>query len=172
MHNPLEQGYIAHMLKSWLQQYNSKVVITFSNGKGSFPFTWIFSFLYRRQDICRTWIWVTRTAYPSREHGFTPVFSGVRVAHLYSFLCCVFSRVRVAYIYSFLCCVFSEVRVAHFYSFLCCVFSGVRVAHLYSFLCCFCFVCLFFSTLWEKLPVFPDCPVLLIIFLTSNTIFI
>jgi hypothetical protein len=29
------------------------------------------------------------TAYPSRAPGFTPGFGGVRVAHLFSFLCCV-----------------------------------------------------------------------------------
>ena len=47
-----------------------------------------------------------------------------------------FGVVRVANLFSFLCCVFGGVRVAHLFSFLCCVFGGVRVAHLFSFLCC------------------------------------
>jgi hypothetical protein len=38
---------------------------------------------------------------------FCVVFYGeVRVAHLFSFLCCVFGEVRVAHLFSFLCCVF------------------------------------------------------------------
>ena len=38
---------------------------------------------------------------------FCVVFFGeVRVAHLFSFLCCVFGGVRVAHLLSFLCCVF------------------------------------------------------------------
>ena len=81
-----------------------------------------------------------------------PVYGGVRVAHLFSFLCCVFGEVRVAHLLSFLCCVFGEVRVAPLFSFLFCFlvgpvlliflvfcvvfFGGVRVAHLFSFLCC------------------------------------
>ena len=58
-----------------------------------------------------------------REHvGSLPVFGGVRVAHLFDFLCCVLGGVRVANFFGFLCCVFGEVRVAHLFSFLCCVF--------------------------------------------------
>ena len=83
--------------------------------------------------------------------GSLPDFDGVRVAHLFSFLCCVFDGVRVAHLFSFLCCVFGGSvlliflvfcvvflvgRVAHLFSFLCCVFWWVRVAHLFSFLCC------------------------------------
>ena len=33
-----------------------------------------------------------------------PVFGGVRVAHLFSFLCCVFGGVRVAHLFSICCC--------------------------------------------------------------------
>ena len=35
--------------------------------------------------------------------------------------------VRVAHLFSFLCCVFGGVCVTHLFSFLCCVFGGVRV---------------------------------------------
>jgi len=36
-------------------------------------------------------IYETGTTYPSRTHGFTSgFFGGTRVAHLFSFLCCVF----------------------------------------------------------------------------------
>ena len=38
---------------------------------------------------------------------FCDVFFGeVRVAHLFSFLCCVFGGIRVAHLFSFLCCLF------------------------------------------------------------------
>ena len=70
--------------------------------------------------------------------------SGLKEVALYVILDSppVFGGVRVAHLFSFLCCVFGGVRVAHLFSFLCCVFGGVRVAHLFSFLCCvFCFVC-------------------------------
>jgi hypothetical protein len=32
------------------------------------------------------------------------VFDRIRVAHLFSFLCCVFCGVHVAHLFSFLCC--------------------------------------------------------------------
>jgi hypothetical protein len=67
-------------------------------------------------------------------------FGGVRVAHLFSFLCCVFGVVRVAPLFSFLCCVFGEVRVVPLFSFLCCVFC--LFVCLYSS-CIVFFVCLF-----------------------------
>jgi len=39
-----------------------------------------------------------------REHvGSLPVFGGVRVAHLFGFLCCVFGGIRVAHLFGFLC---------------------------------------------------------------------
>ena len=80
-----------------------------------------------------------------REHmGFL-----VRSVLLLFLVFCVvfFGEVRVAHLFSFLCCVFGEVRVVHLFSFLCWVFGEVRVAHLFSFLCCvFClFVCLYSS---------------------------
>jgi hypothetical protein len=73
-------------------------------------------------------LWIDRSCLPiSGRLWSPPVFGGVRVAHLFSFLCCVFGGVRVA----------------HLFSFLCCVFGGVRVARLFGFLCCaFCFACL------------------------------
>jgi hypothetical protein len=72
---------------------------------------------------------------------FCVVFFGeVRVAHLFSFLCCVFGGVRIAPLFSFLCCVFGEVRVALLFSFLCCVFC--LFVCLYSS-CIVFFVCLF-----------------------------
>ena len=97
------------------------------------------------------------------------LFWWVRVANLFSFLCCGFWWVRVAHLFSFLCCGFWWVRVAHLFSFLCCGFWWVRVAHLFSFLCCgfwwvrvanlFSFLCcptirlyLMSSVLWYPLP--------------------
>jgi hypothetical protein len=63
-------------------------------------------------------------------------FWWIRVAHLFSFLCCVFGR-SVLLIFLVFCVVFLVgVRVAHLFSFLCCVFGGVGVAHRFSFLCC------------------------------------
>jgi hypothetical protein len=78
----------------------------------------------------------------------SPVFGGVpwlRVAHLFSFLCCVFGGVRdcvllISLVFCVVllvgsvtqCCsspVFGGVpwlRFAHLFSFLCCVFGGVR----------------------------------------------
>ena len=40
-----------------------------------------------------------------RRLGSPLVFGEVRVAHLFSFLCCVFGGVSVAHLFSFLCCV-------------------------------------------------------------------
>jgi hypothetical protein len=31
-------------------------------------------------------------------------------------MCCVFSGIRVAHVFSFMCCVFSGIRVAHVFS--------------------------------------------------------
>jgi hypothetical protein len=45
-----------------------------------------------RQNVCdgiKKCNYNTRTAYPSRTPRFTPVFGGVRVARLLSFLCFV-----------------------------------------------------------------------------------
>ena len=70
---------------------------------------------------------------------------GVRVAHLFSFLCCVvLCSPQILLVVSVLCCVhlrlFGGVRVVHLCSFLCCVHlrfvGGVRVVHLFCFLCC------------------------------------
>ena len=56
------------------------------------------------------------------------------VLHMISFSC--FSGVPVAHLFSFLCCVYDGFPVAHLFSFQCCVYGGVPVAHLFSFLCC------------------------------------
>ena len=63
--------------------------------KWQWTFTFIvyfFTFLYHRQELCRTWLWVTRrvlyereTAYRSYVTDFLSVFGGVCVAHLFQF---------------------------------------------------------------------------------------
>ena len=53
---------------------------------------------------------------------FTVVFGGVRVAHLFSFLCCDLLVRSVQLIFLVFCVV--------------CFIDGVRVAHLFSFRCC------------------------------------
>jgi hypothetical protein len=72
--------------------------IYISNDNGGFPFI---SFLYHRQDFYLTWryIWVTRRVSYMEQELLTfreqlslpppPRFDGVRVAHLFSFLCSV-----------------------------------------------------------------------------------
>ena len=67
---------------------------------------------------------------------FTVVFGGIRVAHLFRFLCCAL----VLFLYWYL--VESVLLTCLvFYVVLCCfmftvVFGGVRVALLFSSLCC------------------------------------
>jgi hypothetical protein len=79
-----------------------------------------------------------------REHlGSLPVSGRVRIAHVFSFLCCVSGRVRIAHVFSFLCCVSGRVRIAHVFSFLCCVSGRVRISHVFSILCCVFVLCVF-----------------------------
>jgi hypothetical protein len=71
------------------------------------------------------------------------VFGGVRVVHLFSFLCCVFGG-SVLFIVLVFCVV---------------VFGGIRVVHRFSFLCCvLCFVCLRLCLVCPILLMFLDCP--------------
>ena len=67
---------------------------------------------------------------------FCVVFcGGVRVAHPFSFLCCVLWRRRSSFKFSVLCFVVGFVSLI--FLVFCVVFcGGVRVAHLFSFLCC------------------------------------
>jgi hypothetical protein len=65
----------------------------------------------------------TGTAYPSRSPGFTPAFDGIRVAHRFSFLCCVVCLRPVLCCLSSSCvlCWLSSSCVVLFVFVLCCV---------------------------------------------------
>jgi hypothetical protein len=67
---------------------------------------------------------------------FTVVFCGVRVVHLFSFLCCalvLYVHVVFDGFVLLICLVFYVVLWCFMFTV---VFGGVRVAHLFSFLCC------------------------------------
>jgi hypothetical protein len=67
---------------------------------------------------------------------FTVVFCGVRVVHLFSFLCCalvLYVHVVFDGFMLLICLVFYVVLWCFMFTV---VFGGVRVAHLFSFLCC------------------------------------
>ena len=92
-------------------------------------------------------------------------FGGVRVAHLFSFLCCVFWRCHVLLIFLVFCVVFfGGVTCCSSFQFsVLCFLVVSRVAHLFSFLCCvvlsFCVLFVFVLCLvCPLLPVSLDCP--------------
>ena len=78
---------------------------------------------------------------------FTVVFGGVRVAHLFSFLCCTLVLYvhrgiwwgpccSLWYLVGFVLLICLVCNVVLWCFMFTVVFGGVRVAHLFSFLCC------------------------------------
>ena len=70
---------------------------------------------------------------------------------MFSFLCCVFGGVRVVHMFSFLC--FVLVGSVFICLIFCVVFGGIRVAYMFSFLCCVfggvvLFICLVFCVVF------------------------
>ena len=94
----LKQGYVAPMLKSSLHKLYGRHHNLVDHYEISIS---QITFYYHCQYLYQTWlyIWVTRrVAYKKHElltlleHlGWLPFFCGVRVAHLFSFLCRVFA---------------------------------------------------------------------------------
>jgi hypothetical protein len=146
---------------------------------GSFTFYVDVSFLYHCQDLYRTWlyIWVTqRVSYKKqvlltfRKHR--SFFYGIRVVHLFSFLCCPLIFLYV--LSSVLQCLLrfphnKDVRlylqwfVRGLMSYLCVfVYSGVQ--HIQCIVLCFCFD--FLRLLYPMLPVSLDC-----LFLIAPSVF-
>ena len=68
---------------------------------------------YTKQEL------LTLRTYPSLPVCF--FIGGIRVAHLFSFLCCVFGGIRVAHLFSFLCCVLCFVCPCSLYCAKCCL---------------------------------------------------
>ena len=77
----------------------------------------------------------TGTAYPSRSPGFTPAFDGIRVAHRFSFLCCVVCLRPVSCVVCLrpVLCFLSSSCVVLFVFVLCLVSSSCVLCFQYIF---------------------------------------
>jgi hypothetical protein len=72
----------------------------------------------------------------------------VRVADLFSFLCCVLLVWSVQLIFLVFCvvCFIVGVRVAHLFSFRCCVLLVLSVLFIFLVFCVVCFICVKHNT--------------------------